>query len=233
MNASFSIMKSYAERLHLVREQMAGAIARSGRKAGDVKLVAVSKTYPAEIICEVAEAGQILFGENRVQEAAGKIPLCPKDLEWHLIGHLQKNKVRKSLPLFTLLHGVDSVELAREINRISQEEDRIQRILLEVNTSLEATKFGFPQEQLSCEFEKLLTLSHVEILGLMTLAPITLTSEMARPYFAKLRALRDGLENQFFVKLPELSMGMSGDFESAIEEGATLVRIGSAIFGNR
>jgi len=223
----------FTDRLQTILERIASAASRAGRNPESVRLVAVSKTHPPESVRELASAGQLVFGESRVQEAIVKIPLCPGRLQWHFIGHLQKNKIRKALPLFSLLHGVDSLELAEEINRIAAEEDQRVRILLEVNTSGESSKYGFQPAQLLAQMEDLLELPRLEILGLMTLAPITLKPEMARPFFVRLREVRDSLEEKLGIRLPELSMGMSGDFEEAVLEGATLVRVGTALFGER
>lgn len=222
-----------ADRLDRVLAEINTAATRAGRKPEDVRLVAVSKTHPPDAIRTLAEAGQRLFGESRVQEASGKIPLCPGSLEWHFIGHLQKNKIRKALSFFDFFHGVDSLELAEDINRIADEEGHRPKILLEVNTSGESSKYGFRPEQLRGELEDLLALPRLEVCGLMTLAPLTLKPEMARPYFARLHSLREELEKTAHVSLPELSMGMSNDFAEAIQEGATLVRVGTALFGER
>ena len=162
-----------------------------------------------------------------------KIPPLPPSLEWHFIGHLQSNKIRKALPLFQLFHGVDNPGLAGQMDRVAGECGCLPRILLEVNVSGEATKFGFQPDRLRSEFSDLLALPHIEIFGLMTMAPYSEDPQGAKPYFAALRRLRDDLEQQAGTPLPELSMGMSGDFEAAIAEGSTLVRIGSAIFGER
>jgi pyridoxal phosphate enzyme (YggS family) len=222
-----------ADRLETIQTTIHRAADRAGRSVHDVRLVAVSKTHPAEAVRTLAEAGQRLFGESRVQEAVAKVPMCPGNLEWHFIGHLQKNKIRKALPLFDVFHGVDSLELAEEINRIAEEDGHRPKILLEVNTSGESSKYGFRPEQVAGQIEDLLELPRLEIIGLMTLAPITPKPEMARPYFAHLRELRDQLEAEAGVILPELSMGMSADFQEAILEGATLVRVGTALFGQR
>jgi len=220
-------------RLAGVHARIEAAARRRGRDGGEVTLVAVSKTHPWESIQEALDAGQIVFGENRVQEAKAKIPLLPGRARWHLIGHLQKNKIRAALPLFELIHSVDTVELAKDINRIAGELGLYPRVLLEVNVAGEASKFGFQPEKLVESFESLLALDRLEIEGLMTIAPFVENPEEARPFFVGLRELRDRLQSQFKVQLPQLSMGMSGDFEVAVEEGATLVRVGTAIFGHR
>ena len=221
------------ENLELIRSTIAAAAVRSGRCVDDVELVAVSKTHPPEAIQEVWEAGQLIFGESRVQEARAKILQLPGRIRWHFIGHLQKNKVRHALPLFELFHGIDSLELAGDVNRIADEAGAFPRVLLEVNVAGESTKFGFTAERAREQMERLLALGRLQIEGLMTIAPYAPEAEASRPHFAALRELRDSLQAEFRVPLPRLSMGMSGDFEIAIEEGATLVRIGTAIFGKR
>ena len=226
-------MEETAIRLAQVRELMADAARKSGRTAEQIELVAVSKTHAAEKVQEAVEAGQSLFGESRVQEARAKIPLLPSRLRWHFIGHLQKNKIRHALPLFELFHGIDSLVLAQEMERIAAEEGMRPRILLEVNVAGEASKHGFSPEALRRDLEAALSLGRLTIEGLMTIPPLAPEAEASRPYFIALRKLRDQLEAEFDVRLPQLSMGMSGDFPIAIEEGATLVRVGTAIFGER
>jgi len=226
-------MSTIAENLAMIRGRIGAAAQRAGRDSSAVELVAVSKTHPSEVIREAAEEGQVLFGENRVQEALVKIPSLPGRLRWHLIGHLQSNKVRKALPLFELIHGVDSLELARDIDRIAGELGLHPRVLLEVNVSGEGSKHGFDPEVLERELDGLLSLPRVQVEGFMTMAPLAAEAEASRPFFVALRELRDRLAARAGIPLPVLSMGMSGDFEVAVEEGATLVRVGSAIFGNR
>ena len=226
-------MEETAIRLAQVRERMADAARKSGRTAEQIELVAVSKTHAAEKVQEAIEAGQLLFGESRVQEARAKIPLLPSRLRWHFIGHLQKNKIRHALPLFELFHGIDSLVLAQEMERIAEEEGIRPRVLLEVNVAGEASKHGFSPEALRRDLEAALSLDRLAIEGLMTLPPLAPEAEASRQYFIALRKLRDQLEADFKVRLPQLSMGMSGDFPIAIEEGATLVRVGTAIFGER
>jgi pyridoxal phosphate enzyme (YggS family) len=226
-------MEETAIRLAQVRKRMADAARKSGRTAEQIELVAVSKTHAAEKVQEAIEAGQLLFGESRVQEARAKIPLLPSRLRWHFIGHLQKNKIRHALPLFELLHGIDSLALAQEIERIAEEEGIRPRVLLEVNVAGEASKHGFSPEALRRDLEAALSLGRLTIEGLMTLPPLAPEAEASRQYFIALRKLRDQLEAEFDVRLPQLSMGMSSDFPIAIEEGATLVRVGTAIFGER
>jgi pyridoxal phosphate enzyme (YggS family) len=224
---------TFADRLAAIRHEIAEAAARASRSPGEIELVAVSKTHPPEAVAEAVQAGQFLFGESKVQEARAKIAEAPGRARWHFIGHLQKNKVRQALPLFELIHSVDSLALAQDIQRIADEEGANPRVLLEVNLAGESTKFGFQREQLRAEMEELLGLSRLTIEGLMIIPPPALEPEETRPFFAALRELRDELEREFRVKLPQLSMGMSGDFAIAVEEGATLVRVGTALFGER
>ncbi len=226
-------MEAIGENLARVREQIAAAAARSGRSPNDIELVAVSKAHPAEKVQAAVEAGQLLFGESRVQEARAKIPLLPSRLRWHFIGHLQKNKIRHALPLFELFHGIGSLALAEDMQRIADEEGMRPRILLEVNVAGEASKHGFSPEALRRDLESVLSLGRLSIEGLMTIPPLAPEAEASRRYFVALRELRDEVEAEFNLKLPQLSMGMSGDFPIAIEEGATLVRVGTAIFGER
>jgi len=226
-------METLIEQLAAIRSRMAGAARRVGRDPAAVGLVAVSKTHPAESVREVFEAGQEVFGENRVQELLAKAPLLPAAVRWHLIGHLQKNKIRKVLPAVELLHGVDTAERATDIDRVAAELGLFPRVLLEVNVSGEGSKFGFKPEVLRGQLEALLALPRVQVEGLMTMAPYSEDPETARPVFAALRELRDELAQKTGTLLPVLSMGMSGDFEVAIEEGSTLVRVGSALFGSR
>lgn len=226
-------MSSIAENLKIIHERIAKAATRCGRLPEEIKLVAVSKTHPPELIRKAMEAGQMIFGENRVQDALPKIDALPADLEWHLIGHLQSNKVRKVIGRFALFHGVDNEDLAIQMNRIAGEFEVTASILLEVNVSGEESKFGFTPGNLPGVFEELLPLPHLRIEGLMTMAPFFDDPEMARPVFAGLRNLRDRLAGLTGHPLRELSMGMSGDFEQGIAEGATIVRVGSAIFGER
>lgn len=224
----------FAERLQIISEKMEAAHRRSGRAAEDrCALIAVSKTHPPEALLEAVRCGVTLFGENRVQEAKAKVPLLPTHCRWHFIGHLQKNKIRQALPLFDLLHGVDSVAIARDIDRIALESGLFPKILLEVNVAGESSKFGFRPDQLESQIDDLLTLSHLHIDGLMTIPPVTEDPEHSRKHFVALRELRDRLQARAGLRLPVLSMGMSDDFAVAIEEGASLVRIGTALFGER
>jgi len=226
-------MISISENLEHVREQIAQAAADAGRTADDVELVAITKTHPAETVREAIDARQTLFGESRVQEARLKIPELPSNIRWHFVGHLQKNKIRHALPLFELFHGVDSLALAQEMNRMAADEGMHPRVLLEVNVAGEGSKFGFGSDNLREQMEELLALQRLSILGLMTIPPLAEEADASRKYFAQLRELRDRLETEFHVDLPQLSMGMTQDFPIAVGEGATLVRVGTAIFGQR
>jgi len=212
---------------------MAAACARAGREAASVTLLAVSKTYPPEALREAVDAGQLLFGENKIQEAKAKIPLCPGRARWQFIGHLQSNKVRDAVELFEMVQGVDSLAIAREISKRAVQAAKTVPILLEVNVAGEGSKFGYQPAALLAELKELNALEKIEIHGLMAIPPFTPVPERARPYFQKLRELKAQAEGVLGAPLPHLSMGMSGDFEVAIEEGATLVRIGTALFGER
>ena len=216
-----------AQNLERVREQIQAATARAGRKSEDVTLVAVSKTVEPERLEAALAAGQGLFGESRVQEAKAKIPLVSSRAHWHMVGHLQTNKARDAVALFELIHSVDSVKLAAELNTWAERAGTTQAILLEVNASGEGSKFGLKPEDLDAALSEINKLSRLEVRGLMTIAPFRDKAEGARFCFRRLRELRDG------IGLRELSMGMTHDFEIAIEEGATMVRIGTAIFGGR
>ena len=226
-------MNSLRDNLIAIRQRICAAAETAGRDPADIRLVAVSKTHSAESIREVHDAGQEIFGESKIQEASAKISLLPSSLEWHFIGHLQSNKIRKALPLFHLFHGVDSLALATQIQRVAEDCGLLPKVLFEVNVSGEESKFGFHPDRLRAEISGLLSLSRIEVLGLMTMAPHSEDPVAARPYFAALRRLRDELQQQTGHPLPQLSMGMSGDFEAAIAEGSTMVRVGSALFGER
>lgn len=226
-------MGTIAENLERVREQIAAAANKSGRSVDDIDLVAISKTHDAEKVRDAIEAGQSLFGESKVQEARAKIPELPSNTRWHFVGHLQKNKIRHALPLFELIHSVDSLALAQEMNRIAEEDGLHPRVLIEVNVAGEGSKFGFEPAKLREEMESLLALARLSILGLMCIPPLGEEPEESRKYFIRLRELRDQLQTEFHVDLAQLSMGMTQDYGVAVEEGATLVRVGTAIFGER
>jgi PLP dependent protein len=222
-----------AANLEKVRTTVAEAEKKSGRTAGSVELVAVTKTHSAELVQRAVDAGQLLFGENRVQEAKVKISELPSKLRWHLIGHLQSNKVRLALTLFEMIHGVDSIDLLQHLNRVAEDLGVFPRVLLQVNVAGESSKFGFPPQKLLSEVESIVQIDRVQIEGLMAIPPLVASSEHSRKYFVQLRELRDRLEREFRFPLPHLSMGMTADYGVAIEEGATLVRVGTAIFGER
>ena len=226
-------MGTIAENLEQVREQIAQAAKKSGRSVDDIDLVAISKTHEAEKVREAITAGQSLFGESKVQEARAKIPELPSNARWHFVGHLQKNKVRHALPLFELIHSVDSLALAQEMNRMAEEDGLHPRVLIEVNVAGEGSKFGFEPEKLREEMESLLAFPRLSILGLMSIPPVAQEAEASRKYFVQLRQLRNRLQAEFNVDLAQLSMGMTQDYDVAVEEGATLVRVGTAIFGAR
>jgi len=226
-------MSSILDNLERVREQIVQAAAKAGRDVKGVELVAITKTHPAENVREAVEGGQTLFGESRVQEARAKISELSSNIRWHFVGHLQKNKVRQALPLFEMIHSVDSLALAQDINRIAEEEGLYPRVLLEVNVAGEGSKIGFEPDDLREQMEALLALPRLSIEGLMCIPPLAVESEDSRKFFVQVREVRDSLEKEFRMKLPQLSMGMTQDFPIGIEEGATLVRVGTAIFGER
>jgi pyridoxal phosphate enzyme (YggS family) len=224
---------SFAENLNSIRQRIAAACARAGRAENAVTLLAVSKTHPPETIQAAVACGQLHFGENKIQEAKAKIPLCPGKARWQFIGHLQSNKVRDAVELFEMIQGVDSLAIAREISKRAEQAAKTMPILLEVNVAGEGSKFGYPPASLLAELAEVNALPKIEIHGLMAIPPFTPVPEKSRPYFQKLRELKTQAEQQLGAPLPHLSMGMSGDFEVAIEEGATIVRIGTALFGER
>ncbi len=222
------------DQLGEIRNAIAGAAARAGRTAESITLLAVSKTFPVSDIMQAYADGQRIFGENRLQEAMEKMPQMPQDCEWHLIGPLQRNKVRKALEQgFALIQAVDSMKLAATISRIADEMEITARILLEVNIDGESSKHGFTPRELEEEWEALTELPGLDIRGLMCIPAPVDDPQDARPAFAALRTLVEKLRKRGPLPLPELSMGMSHDFEVAVEEGATIVRVGSAIFGKR
>ena len=222
-----------ASNLETIRQRIGAACARGGRPTSSVMLLAVTKGQPPDVVSEAARLGLTLFGENKVQEAKAKIPLCPGRLRWHMIGHLQTNKCRDAVDLFEMVQGVDSLHVAEELNKRADQAARTLPILLEVNIVGEASKFGYPPERLLAELAQLNSLTRLEIHGLMTVPPWVAEPERVRPIFRGLRELKSQCEQQLGAPLPQLSMGMTGDFEIAIEEGATVVRLGTALFGPR
>ena len=226
-------MSELQENLTRIRSRIDQACERSGRQLDSVRLMAVSKNQPPERVAEAASAGLTLFGENRIQDAKVKIPLCPGQLEWHFIGHLQSNKSRDAVSLFQVVQGMDSLALAEELQKQALKQARSLPILLEVNIAGESSKFGWNPDRLLAELLQLNALNRLEVHGLMTIAPYAVDPEQVRPIFRRLRELRDRCTDLLGAPLPVLSMGMSGDLEVAIEEGATLVRVGTALFGER
>jgi pyridoxal phosphate enzyme (YggS family) len=226
-------MSDIAANLADVHARIGAACEKSGRSVEDVTLIAVSKTFSADHVNQAYAAGQRHFGENKQQEAEWKIPLCPSSLQWHFIGQLQRNKVRKVLPMFSMIHGIDSLRLASYTNDLSHELGIFPKVFLQVNLAGELSKAGFSAEELWSSWDLLMGLDRLEIQGLMTVPPVSEQPEKSRHWFAGLRLLRDELQQKTDTRLPSLSMGMSGDYSIAIEEGATHVRVGSAIFGGR
>lgn len=224
---------SLGNNLNEIERRVNEACERSGRDRSEVKIMAVSKKHPPEVIQNAVELGLDLFGENRIQEAKIKIPLCPAGLEWHFIGHLQSNKARDAVRLFQMIQGVDSRSLALELEKQAEKLTKQIPILIEVNIAGEASKFGYPPEKLLEEISELCELSRVEVHGFMGMAPISPNPERIRPIFKKLNDLRKRCEDKVGIPFPVLSMGMSQDFEVAIEEGATIVRLGTVLFGKR
>jgi pyridoxal phosphate enzyme (YggS family) len=224
---------SLAENIGSIQRQIDAACQRAGRVPDSVTLLAVAKTQPPEAVTAAADLGLTLFGENKVQEAKAKIPLCPGKLRWHFIGHLQSNKCREAIGLFEMIQSVDSLTLAQELNKRAEQASKTMPILLEVNVAGEGSKFGYAPERLLADIKELNTLRRLEIHGLMTVPPWGPEAETSRPHFRRLRELKEQCEQILGAPMPHLSMGMSGDFEIAIEEGATLVRIGTALFGPR
>jgi pyridoxal phosphate enzyme (YggS family) len=221
------------ENLNLVQQKIAAACGRARRDVNSVALLAVTKGQPPEVVNEAARLGLTLFGENKVQEAKAKIPLCSGKLRWQMIGHLQSNKCRDAVELFGMIQSVDSLILAQEISKRAEQAGKTVPILLEVNAVGEASKFGYRPEQLLTDLAQINALPRIEIHGLMTVPPWSAVAETLRPVFRQIRELKEQCERILGAPLPHLSMGMSGDFEVAIEEGSTMVRIGTALFGPR
>jgi len=213
-------------------ERIEKAAQRAGRDSKEIKLVAVSKTVEVARIKEAIEAGVSILGENYVKEAQKKIETIGRLVSWHFIGHLQSNKARYAVRLFDVVHSLDSIPLAEELNRRVGQGDRVIKVMIEVNLSKEATKFGTDEERLLDLAKRIQTLNRLSLEGLMTMPPYFDAPEMSRPYYGALRELKDRLTGEG-IPMRELSMGMSSDFEIAIEEGATYVRVGTAIFGPR
>lgn len=223
------------ENLKNVEERIQGACERSGRDRGEVTLIAVSKTKPVEMMEEAMDAGIRTFGENKVQEIVKKQPLLPEDINWHLIGHLQRNKVRQIAGRVCMIHSVDSVRLAEQIQKEYELKQLTAKILVEVNVAREESKFGFLPEETEEAIRKMAQMRNIQVCGLMTIAPFTDNPEENRVHFYNLRKLLVDINAQNIdnISMRELSMGMTGDYEVAIEEGATFVRVGTGIFGSR
>jgi pyridoxal phosphate enzyme (YggS family) len=219
--------------LREIRNRIAGACRKAGRNPESVELIAVSKTFPVEMIREAADSGQRVFGESRLQEAESKIDALPGSFHWHFIGRVQRNKVRKILSRFEVIHAIDSLRLAQYADEIARELGLFPKVFLQVNIGGEETKGGFEPDAIRDEIDGLLALKRLEVMGLMCIPPPGPDAEASRPWFRQLRELRDELQKLAGVQLPCLSMGMSDDFEVATEEGATHVRVGSSIFGKR
>lgn len=226
-------MNDVGRRLQEVRYRIAAACARARRDPASVRLVAVSKTMPIESVREAIAAGQTLFGENRVQEALPKQEAAGPGARWHLIGHLQKNKARHAVGAFELIHSVDDAELAAELDRRASARGIVQAVLVQANLAGEATKSGAAEEEILPLIDAVADLRSLDLRGLMIIPPPVEDPELSRPWFRRLRTMRERAAERVGRPLPELSMGMTDDFEVAIEEGATLVRVGRAIFGDR
>lgn len=224
-----------AENLRNVEEKIREACRRSGRDRKDVLLICVTKTKPVSLLEDAYRAGERAFGENRVQEIVDKFPRLPEDIDWHMIGHLQKNKVKYLMDRCVMIHSVDNEALAAVINREALKAGRIMPVLIEVNVAGEETKFGVSPEETEDLIRKIAVLPGIRVSGLMTIAPYTEDPETNRPYFRQLRELSVDIKNKSIdnVSMDHLSMGMTGDYEVAIEEGATMIRVGTGIFGER
>jgi PLP dependent protein len=222
-----------AANLEGIRRRVAAACVRAGRAPESVTLLGVTKNQPPEAVRAAAGLGLACFGENRVQEAKVKIGQCPGNLRWHMIGHLQSNKCRDAVHFFEMIESVDSLALAAEIDKWAAKSAKTLPVLLEVNVAGESSKSGYAPDRLLAELPQINALKKIEIHGLMTIAPWTTDAEKVRPVFRHLRELREQCGQILGAPLPHLSMGMSGDFEVAIEEGATIIRLGTALFGPR
>ncbi|RTZ93558.1 MAG: YggS family pyridoxal phosphate-dependent enzyme [Deltaproteobacteria bacterium] len=228
-------MKSIKERFEEIRLRVEKAAKRAGRDPGEIRLIAVSKTKPVSMIREAVAAGVTDLGENYIQEAREKIPQIAGDVHWHFIGHLQTNKAKYAARLFDWIHTIDRKEIADALNRRAGMEERVLKVLIEVNVGKEATKSGVMEEDLLPLVEHVATLPNLSLRGLMVIPPLALDPEEARGYFIRTRHLAEQVAARDIpgVSMAELSMGMTADFEVAIEEGATMIRVGTAIFGPR
>jgi pyridoxal phosphate enzyme (YggS family) len=224
---------TFQERLDKVHARIAEACARAGRDPAEVELVAVSKKVSPEVLRVAADCGVQVLGESKVQEARAKVGLCPGHLTWHLVGHLQTNKARPAVELFDTIHSVDSTKLLQALGRAAEQVGRSLKIYIEVNVSGEGSKFGVAPDALRDMLEMSVQHPRLDVVGLMTIPPFFEEVEKARPFFRQLRELRDQCRVEWNFPLDGLSMGMSGDFEIAVEEGSTCVRVGTALFGAR
>lgn len=223
----------FTSRLAAIRSRIRAACERAGRDPASVELVAVSKGHPPDAVREAADLGLTVFGESRIQEAGLKISACPGHLRWHLIGHLQTNKCREAVRFFQMIQSVDSLKVATEIDKWAGRFSKSMPVLLEVNIAGEASKHGLDPRELPGLLDEFNALPHLEIHGLMTIAPYGVDPEKARPCFLRMRDLRGACEDVLGAPLTQLSMGMSHDFEVAIEAGATMIRVGTDLFGTR
>lgn len=224
---------TFEERLAAVRGRIEKACASAGRSPDDVLLLAVTKGVDPDLITTAVREGLDVFGESKVQEARQKIGMCPGNLSWHMIGHLQSNKVKEAVRLFAMIHSVDSLELLRLVAAACEDAGRSMPVCIEVNISGEGSKYGLPEADVERVIVAANDLFRVEVRGLMAIPPVTEKPEDSRQYFRRLREIRDRLRQSTGVELPELSMGMSHDFDIAIEEGATIIRVGATLFGKR
>lgn len=226
-------MTKIADLLNRVQDDIQNAALEAGRKPEDVKLVAVSKTKPVELIMEAYDAGQRVFGENRVQELTDKVEKLPQDIEWHLIGHLQTNKAKSAVQYSNIIESIDSLHLFESVEKAASNLEKIIDVLVQVDIGKEDTKFGIEEENLYELIKPIVASKYLNLKGLMSIPPFLPNPEDVRPYFVKMRNLLDNINTRFSLSLSELSMGMTNDYKVAIEEGATIVRIGTAIFGER
>lgn len=223
--------ESIGARMMKVEKAIASACAKSGRDYGEIRIVAVSKGRSFDDMREAYDCGLTLFGENKLQEAIEKWPVLPVQAVLHMVGHLQKNKAKKAVEIFDAIHSLDSLELAKLLNRQAEDQQKKMRVFLQINVAKEASKTGFSIEQAKMAVEHVSQMEHLDLAGLMAMAPKAKDPEMARPVFRKLRELRDRLETETGTQMRDLSMGMTQDFPVAVEEGATYLRLGKAIFG--
>ena len=226
-------MSDLAEKLTVIRARIDAACERAGRSPDEVAVLAAAKKRSPEEVEAAADAGLTIIGENRVQEVRQKIPLCSSRMEWHMIGHLQSNKVREATQLFSMIHSVDSLKLLGAVDADSGLIGKTMPVCIEVNVSGESSKFGLAPDDMPELLAAATGYMNVDVVGLMAMPPFTPDPEDARPYFRRLRELRDGWAATSGVPLAELSIGMSNDFEVAVEEGATWIRLGSILFGDR